>query len=334
MNKITNMEFKMKKIIMFLSCMFLANNAMATENVKTVFINQIIRHPALDSTEKGIRDGLAKNGYVQDKNLKIYTELAQGNPTLAAQITSKAVNKGADVLVTIGTVPTQGAVNYAQGGRVEVVFASVTDPVGAGIVKNLVNPGKNISGVSNFINLEPQLRLFLAIQPGLKKLGLLYNPGEPNSLSIKNRLEKICRKMGIKLILQSANTTSAVPQAATQLANRVDAIFISNDNTALAALQSIIAIATKAKIPVYVSDTDSVKIGALAALGPNQYQVGLQTGAMVARSLNGEKLETMPVEFPNKTELYLNKDAAAALGITLTKEILDKASKIIGKGCK
>lgn len=120
-----------------------------------------------------------------------------------------------------------------------------------------------------------------------------------------------------------------MPQAATKLASTVDAIFISNDNTALAALQSIVSIANKAKIPVYVSDTDSVELGALAALGPNQYQVGLQTGAIVARTLNGEELAKIPVEFANKTELYLNKDAARAIGIQFPEEILSKASKII-----
>jgi putative ABC transport system substrate-binding protein len=322
-------ELKMKKTIILLLSMLLANNAMATENVKKVYINQIIQHPALDITVKGIIDGLEQNGYVKDKNVEIRVESAQANAALASQIATKFINQGADVVVGVGTVTAQSFLKYTQSDKAKLVFSSVTDPVQAGIAQDLLKPGKNVSGVSNFVELEPQLELFRKIQPGLKTLGVLYNPGEANSLSINKRLETICQKMDIKLILQSANKTADMPQAATKLASTVDAIFISNDNTALAALQSVVSIANKAKIPVYVSDTDSVELGALAALGPNQYQVGLQTGAIVARTLNGEELAKIPVEFANKTELYLNKDAARAIGIQFPEEILSKASKII-----
>ena len=301
--------------------MLLANNAMATENVKKVYINQIIQHPALDITVKGIIDGLEQNGYVKDKNVEIRVESAQANAALASQIATKFINQGADVVVGVGTVTAQSFLKYTQSDKAKLVFSSVTDPVQAGIAQDLLKPGKNVSGVSNFVELEPQLELFRKIQPGLKTLGVLYNPGEANSLSINKRLETICQKMDIKLILQSANKTADMPQAATKLASTVDAI--------LAALQSVVSIANKAKIPVYVSDTDSVELGALAALGPNQYQVGLQTGAIVARTLNGEELAKIPVEFANKTELYLNKDAARAIGIQFPEEILSKASKII-----
>ena len=311
----------MKKTIILLLSMLLANNAMATENVKKVYINQIIQHPALDITVKGIIDGLEQNGYVKDKNVEIRVESAQANAALASQIATKFINQGADVVVGVGTVTAQSFLKYTQSDKAKLVFSSVTDPVQAGIAQDLLKPGKNVSGVSNFVELEPQLELFRKIQPGLKTLGVLYNPGEANSLSINKRLETICQKMDIKLILQSANKTADMPQAATKLASTVDAI--------LAALQSVVSIANKAKIPVYVSDTDSVELGALAALGPNQYQVGLQTGAIVARTLNGEELAKIPVEFANKTELYLNKDAARAIGIQFPEEILSKASKII-----
>jgi putative ABC transport system substrate-binding protein len=250
---------------------------------------------------------LNQNGYIKGKNLEIRIESAQSNAALASQIATKFVSQGADVVVGVGTVTAQSFMKYTYEGKAKLVFSSVTDPVQAGLVEDLLKPGKNASGVSNFVKLEPQIELFQKIQPNLKKLGVLYNPGEANSLSIIKRLENICQKMGITLILQSANKTADMPQAATKLANTVDAIFVSNDNTALAALQSIITIANKAKIPVYVSDTDSVKIGALAALGPNQYQVGLQAGKIIARSLNGEELANIPVEFADQSELYRNR---------------------------
>jgi len=133
------------------------------------------------------------------------------------------------------------------------------------------------------------------------------------------------------LIKQAVSKTADVPQAATKIAQQVDAIFISNDNTALSALESIIGAANKTKIPVYVSDTDAVELGALAALGPNQNQVGIQTGQMIARILNGEDVRSFPVEYPKKMDLYLNLGAARSLGITVPEEIVVQSQKIIDK---
>ena len=188
-----------------------------------------------------------------------------------------------------------------------MVFSTVTDPLGASLVKSLDRPGNNISGISNFVPLEPQLELFKKIQPSLKRLGILYNPAELNSVSIVKKLEILCPKLGLALVKQTITKTSDAMQNTAKLASNVDAIFISNDNTALSALQSIIASTEKAGIPLYVSDTDAVKLGAKAALGPNQYEVGLQTARMIVRVLKGDDINNMKVEFPDKTDLVVSK---------------------------
>lgn len=229
------------------------------------------------------------------------------------------------------TISAQSFAKYAKENKVKLIFSSVTDPLKAELVLSLDKPGNNTSGVSNFVELEPQIKLFQQIQPNLKRLGFLYNPNEANSLSLIKELEVLCPKFGMRLVLQSANKTSEVAQAATKLAANVDAIFISNDNTALSALQAIINIATKVKVPVYVSDTDAVELGALAAFGPNQYKVGLQTAQIIVRALKGEDLGEIPVEFPTQTELYLNEDAAQKVGIKLKDELKNTAARIVTK---
>lgn len=301
------------------------------ETGKKIYISQFVEHPALDMTTKGIIDGLEKNGYKRGVNLDLRVESAQANAALASQIAAKFVGKGADVVVGVATISAQSFIKYAKDNQVKLVFSSVTDPMQAELVQSLDKPGNNISGVSNFVPLEPQIKLFQTIQPNLKRLGFLYNPSEANSLSLIKTLEEICPKFGIKLVLQIANKTSEVPQAATKLAANVDAIFISNDNTALSALQVIINLATKVQVPVYVSDTDAVELGALAALGPNQYKIGLQTAQMIVRVLQGEEISNMPVEFPANTEFYLNETAAENLQIKLTDELTSTAAKIIRK---
>lgn len=319
-----------RNIIISSLCLILLSSACyADANLKRVSISQVIEHPALDATTRGIIDALAKHNYQRDKNLELRVESAQGNGALAAQIANKFVQQQPDVVVAVGTLSAQSFAKYAAAKKITLVFASVTDPVSASIVNSLTNPGNNTSGVSNFVALEPQLELFKKIQPQLNKLGILYNPGEINSNIIVQKLEKIAPKFGITIIKQAVPRPMDTPQAAAKLANNCDAIFISNDNSMLSAIQSIIKIANTKKIPVYVSDTDLVNQGALAALGPNQYALGLQAGNMVAKVLNGESIDKIPVQFPQKTELYLNLRVAKQLGINISPELQRDATKVI-----
>ena len=301
----------------------MATTSFANTIQKKIFISQVIEHPALNITTKGILDALAENGFKD--NIEIKVENAQGSGVIAAQIAAKFVNRNPDVVVGVGTVSAQSFLKYALKDQVKLVFSTVSDPASAGLIAN------NVTGVSNFIDLEPQLQLFQKIQPSLKRLGVIYNAGESNSIAIVKKLELVCPKLGITLVKQIANNTSDVSLAATKLVNQVDGLFISNDNNALSAIGTIIMIATKAKIPVYVSDTDEVKLGALAAMGPNQYQVGMQSGRMIADILNGKPINQIPIEFPRTQDLFINLDSARSLDIVIPSELKQRAFKIIGE---
>lgn len=297
---------------------------------KKVFISQTVVHVALDRTVEGIIDGLKSAGFKQGKNLDLRKGIAQASGTLAAQIASNYIVQNPDVVVGVGTMSAQSFLKHMAGKKTKLIFSTITDPVRAGLVPDL-QQRTNVSGVSNFVDLEPQLKLFLKLQPQLKRLGILYNPGEVQSVSIVKQLDELCRRLGLILVKQALNKTSEITQATTKLSTHVDAIFISNDNTILSALPGVLSIANNKKIPVYVSDTDAVQVGALAALGPNQYQIGVQTGKMIARILQGDSIQNIPVEFPDKSELYINNDVAKKLGINIPSDILENAT-IISKG--
>ena len=301
----------------------------AADSIKKVCIQQFMEHPALNRTIQGIIDGLKRKGYKQGVNLDLSVESAQGSPALASQIAVKFLGKNPDVVVGIATVSAQSFRKYTKSKKIKLVFSSITDPVKAELVKSLNKPGNQTSGVSNYISLEPQIKVFRTIQPSLKRLGFLYNPGEVNSLSLIKELEDLCSKFGISLVLQAATKTSEVSQAATILASKVDAIFISNDSTALSTLQTIIQAAKKVKVPVYVSDTDALEQGAVAALGPNQYKIGLQTAEIIIKCFKGQDLDSIPVEFPDTIELYLNEEAARSIGIEFPDSLKMHAAKII-----
>ncbi|MBN8511626.1 MAG: ABC transporter substrate-binding protein [Rickettsiales bacterium] len=314
--------------LLLLSFIFMACNAQANEPIK-IYINQLIAHPALDKTAQGIMDTLDE--YSKAKSVKIELKLknAQGDSKLANQISSRFVSNNPDIVVGIATISAQSLAKYAKSGKTKLVFSTVTDPIAAGLVTKLQSPGGNITGVSNYIDLEPQLGLFKNILPSMQKIGFIYNPGESNSVIIAEKLDKICQKMKIKLVKITAAKSSDVPQAAMKLCSEVDAVFISNDNTALSAIKSIIKEANKYKIPVFVSDTDAVKDGAIAALGPNQYEIGKQTAEIIIQVIEGKNIGQIDVQYPKSNELYLNVKAAKVIDINFSQELLEKAKNVI-----
>lgn len=183
-----------------------------------------------------------------------------------------------------------------------------------------------MTGVSNFVPLERQIAFFRKIQPNLKTLGLLYNVGESNSVQMADAVEEACKKQGIKLVRQTVTRTADVAQNAIRLAQVCDAIFISNDNTALSSLPSIVKAGNQRGIPIYVSDTDAVPLGALAALGPNQFDIGRQTGHQVAKILKTGRIDHMPIAFPDTVQVVINQEAAKTLSITFPQEVLSQAA--------
>lgn len=294
-----------------------------------VYISQLVKHPALDETTRGIIEGLKERGYINGSNIEIQTADAQGNVTLATQIAQNFVNSEPDIVVGVATIAAQSLYKYAREGRTKLVFASVTDPVAAKLAQSIDQPGGNTSGVSNYVDLVPQIEMFKKLVPDLQKLGFIYNPGEMNSLSLINKLKEECAKLEIELVTMAATKSSEVQQSVRNLAQKVDAIFVSNDNTALSALKTIANESTRQNIPVFVSDTDIVNQGALAALGPSQYDVGVKTAEMIDRVLKGEDISNISVEFPDKMELVINLKAAAAIGVVVPDEMIASASRVI-----
>lgn len=300
------------------------------KSMKVVAISQLVEHPALDETYRGIIDELRDGGYIDGQTMKLFYELAQGSATTAAQIAQKFSGINPDVMVGIATISSQALASANRGKAIPIVFSSITDPVGAQLVKDLKNTAdSSITGMSNWVEIEPQLEKFKQILPSLKKLGFVYNPGEGNSLVLLNRIRAAGKKMGIEVLEAPATLSAEVGMATENIAGKVDAIFISNDNTALSAFPCIVKVANKAQIPVFVSDTDMVKDGAVSAVGPSQYQVGRQTGRMILQILDGAPPSTIPVGFPEKLEFYLNTQAMDTIGLKVSNELKALADKVL-----
>ncbi|MES2252653.1 MAG: ABC transporter substrate-binding protein [Pseudomonadota bacterium] len=278
-------------------------------------IIQVVEHPALDQTRLGILEALKENGYINTKNTTVQYESAQGNPALATQIIQKFIGQKANLIIAIGTTVAQTAKQATQENKIPVIFASVTDPMNAKLVASLDMPGGNVTGVSNYISISKQFSFFKRLLPHLKNIGVVYNPGEANSVSIIDKMNEVSDVFDITLHTSAATKTSDVMAATQNLIGKTEAIFINNDNTALSAFDAVVKVANEHEIPVFVSDIDCIEKGALAALGPDQYELGKQAGQMAHRILSGKSPSNTPVEMPKKVHAKVNFHVSTKLGI-------------------
>jgi putative ABC transport system substrate-binding protein len=254
-------------------------------------------------------------------------ESAQGNAATAAQIARQFVGDAPAVIVAISTPSAQSAA--AATTDIPIVFSAVTDPLAAQLVSSIEAPGGNVTGVSDMAPIPDHVALIKELTPNVARLGVLYNPGEANSVSSVNALKEAAAAAGLEVVEGPATKSADVQAAARSLVGKVDAIYVPTDNTIVSALESAVSVANEAKLPLYAADTDSVPRGALAAVGFNYFDVGVQTAALVDRVLKGESPGAIPVVFASGTDLKVNKGAAAAIGITIPQAVLDRASEVI-----
>lgn len=285
-----------------------------------VGVIQVIEHPALDQTRKGIFDELEAQGFKDKQKINWCYESAQGNPALATQIAQKFIGQKASVIIAIPTTVSQAALQAIKqsGNNIPLVFASVTNPVAAKLLESDKKPEKGVTGVSNYVSVKKQFDYFKKLLPNMTRIGIVYNPGEANSVTLNEEMIKAGKDIGIEIVFATASRTSDVSTATQSLLDKVDAIFINNDNTALASFDSVVATAKLQNIPVFVSDIDCLSKGALAALGADQYALGRQVGKMVAKILkNPETASSTVMEYPTTIKGEINEKVAAELKIVL-----------------
>ncbi|HEY1026011.1 MAG TPA: ABC transporter substrate-binding protein [Pseudomonas sp.] len=300
--------------------------ALAAEQ-KSVAVTAIVEHPALDSVRDGIKAALEEGGYREGENLKWQYQSAQGNTGTAAQIARKFVGDRPDVIVGIATPSAQALV--ASTRSTPIIFSAVTDPVEAQLVRNWEASGSNVSGVSDLLELDKQMALIKRVLPDAKRVGMVYNPGEANSAVVVRHLKELLPSMGMTLVEAAAPRSVDVGSAARSLVGKVDVIYTNTDNNVVSAYESLVKVGNDTRTPLIASDTDSVKRGAIAALGLDYFEHGKQAGRMVLRVLNGEKPGDIKPETSENLSLYLNPAAAKRQGVTLSQELLDSAAEII-----
>jgi len=305
----------------------LAGGALVQAKELKIGVTVIVAHPALEADQKGFEKALADAGVTASYDY----QNAQGEMSNAQTIAQKFDKDGSiDLVHAIATPTAQAACKVIKGKP--VVYSSVTDPVGAGLVKTLEADGSNVTGVSDAWPIDRQIELYAKMLPSAKKWGTIYNAGDQNSVKSIGWTKEAMKKLGLELVEVTVANSSEVYTAAQSLVGRVDAIYITSDNTVVSGLEALTKVVNQKKIPFFAGDTGSVPRGAVAALGFDYFAIGYAAGKKAAQILkDGKKAGEIPSGYAEDLSLHLSLKNAEAQGVTIDPKYIEMAKTGGGK---
>ena len=283
------------------------------EKSYTIGISQFAEHGSLDNCREGFLEGLKEEGIEEGKNLNVEYKNSAADMGTASQIASSFVSDKVDLICGIATPSAQTAYNAAMDTDISVIYTAVTDPKAAELADDKGNPVGEVTGTSDKLPIEAQLKMIRELLPDAKKIGILYTTSEANSVSASAEYKEKVGDYGFELVEKGITNTSEIALATDDLLSQVDCISNLTDNTVVSSLATILDKANAANIPVFGSEIEQVKLGK-------------QTGKMAAKVLKGEKKASeMPFETITEAGLYLNTKVAENLGITVEDDLKNSA---------
>lgn len=296
-------------------------------------ICKIVEHPALDAVERGVIAALAAAGYEEGTDVEYILASAQGDMAIATAIAQDYLARRVDLVVAIATPMAQAVALAFGGASTPVVYGAVTDPVGAGLVLSATDPtaNANVTGVSDMIPVAAHLELLRGLAPTIRRIGIVYNPGEANSAILTEMAVAAAGGLGLQIVKAAADSTANVPLAAQSLIGRVDAYYVTTDNTVVSAIDAVLAASEAAGVPFLMADPTSLPRATLAA-GFDYYEHGLTVGDVVLQILSGRRPNEIPVTYQPRAEVHLNLDAAARIGLAFPASLVDQATALFYGG--
>lgn len=297
--------------------------------VYTVGIGQFAEHGSLDNCRFGFIEGMKEEGFEEGKNVTYLYDNAQTDGSAASLIYNKYLTQNVDIAMAIATPMAQVAYSTCERRNVPVIYTAVSDPVAAGLANDNGMPVGDVTGTSDKIPAEAQLKLITEMFPDTKNVGMLYTTSEVNSVSAIEDYKKAATKYNVNIVVQSIDQGSDMPLAVDTILPKVDVMTNLLDNTVVANMPVLIEKANAKKIPVFGSEIEQVHKGCIAAMGLDYVELGKQTGHMAAKVLKGEKKASeMKFEVIENASLYLNNKVIENLGLDVDPSFVTRAVEV------
>ncbi|MFM8260418.1 MAG: ABC transporter substrate binding protein [Vulcanococcus sp.] len=296
-------------------------------------ILQMVDAPPPNLTRQGFEEALAAAGYRNGETLTIIQKDAAGELPNTTLVMQQFLSQRVDMVLAVGTPPLQAAMKVMPES-VPVIFCYCSNPWGAGAGKPPGGVGQHRKNVVGTIGTNPvgeELDLAREINPALKRVGLIYNPGEPNSDYEAGILRQEAARRGLTIEAQSVANSGEVLQAAQALAEKkVEAFVKIGDYATIQAFNAICKVGLENRIPVFSVDPPDIELpGCLGVIGWNYRDDGMAAGKLAVRVLKGESPATMAFEPLTKTDLLVSQATAKAIGVTLPAALLKRANQVL-----
>lgn len=276
------------------------------------------------------RAGLREHGYIDGRNLQLEWRFAQGRNERLPGLIDELAGSKVDVLFVVNTQAAQAAKQRA--GSIPVVFARVSDPSKTGLVASLSRPGGNITGISNVADElgGKRLETLKSVLPGLGKVAVLWNPGNPGLGLIVKDAQAAAPQLGLEIAVVGARSAAEVPAAFESIkTSGAQALFVLDDLLITAFKPEILSLARERKLPLMSLYPEFVEGGGLISYGPSVDDMYRRAAWYVDRILRGARPGDLPVEQPANFRLVISLKSARDLGIAVPKEVLARADKVL-----
>ena len=320
----------MKKIILLFVVVLSAFCAVSCkkDNKTTVGILLTATHSALNDAKDGFIEALKANGY---EDAEFVVRNPEGDATTMNSMATELVRKS-DIVLGVGT-PAAVALQSARDAEeldVTILFTAVTDPVSAGLMDD-VNKPTDITGTNDMNPVADQVNLILELAPGIKKLGVLYNVAETNSLVQAEMVKAQAALKDVEVVVKTVSEAIEISAATTALiqTEKVEAIYIPTDNLMASNMPAIAAVSDELKVPTVCGEAGMVAAGGTITYSINYKSLGYLTGEMAAKILSGTPCSEVPSTSVDASglEVAINDTSIQNIGIEVPQSIKDKLSK-------
>ena len=294
---------------------------------ETYTIGVINLAPTLEGALTGFKQGMTELGYIEGENVTYIYAGPVGSIDKLDGTAQDLVNEKVDLIFSITTPATQAAKKATADNNIPVVFGILTDPVGAGVVTSLVQPGGNITGVTFGPQEIQRLGWLTKICPDVKQVYIIYNPNDNSAKLAFKTATETAAKLGIEIISREARDPDEIAAALADFPENVDALYLLPDSQTESKLADILAVANARQLPTSVANVDRVENGTLYSYAMKQGPTGQQAARLADQILKGIKPADLPVE---TTEFFLaiNLKTAQMIGLTIPDDILSQADTI------
>ena len=314
--------------VIAVSLVAFAQEAVTQEPVHRIGIIGGVPSP---EAQQEFRDELSARGYDVGRNLQIEVRYYQGQVDRIPALVEELVALHPDIIVA--TTPQTAVAVHATAPTIPLVFLTVADPVGLGLVPNLAHPGGNVTGVATLVPedfVAKLLELLKTAAPAASRIAMLVNPTNQIQQREQLKFPDYARRLGVELVTVEASKVEELEGAFQEArAKGAEAIYVLGDALTVRASAKIANLTLQYRWPSIYLFRENVQDGGLMSYGPDRVEVVRAGARQIDKILKGAKPGELPVEQPTRFDLIINLKTAKALGITVPATLLAQAAEVI-----